>query len=169
MRKGKRIRAAAICLTAHFAVYTVFVYFLVSACLVPSFMDRLNAFEDITRKCYAEQVQTSDIQENQSRLLSDTAKWLETVDRKKIAARTADGYTLVRRNFPLSRRVTNGCFFCTGIPDGRKKCISLHTGILNRDFMCLCRICAVRGRARGISLVWAGRIIMTVSSGLTIS
>ena len=78
MRKGKRIRAAAICLTALFAVYTVFVYFLVSACLVPSFMDRLNAFEDITRKCYAEQVQTSDIQENQSRFLSDTAKWLET-------------------------------------------------------------------------------------------
>ena len=100
MRKGKRIRAAAICLTAHFAVYTVFVYFLVSACLVPSFMDRLNAFEDITRKCYAEQVQTSDIQENQSRLLSDTAKWLETVDRKKIAARTADGYTLVAAEFP---------------------------------------------------------------------
>lgn len=100
MRKGKRIRAAAICLTALFAVYTVFVYFLVSACLVPSFMDRLNAFEDITRKCYAEQVQMSDIQENQSRLLSDTAKWLETVDRKKIAARTADGYTLVAAEFP---------------------------------------------------------------------
>ena len=32
--------------------------------------------------------------------LSDTAKWLETVDRKKIAARTADGYTLVAAEFP---------------------------------------------------------------------
>ena len=48
MRRKKRIRAAVICLIALLAVYTVFVYFLVSACLVPSFMDRLNAFEDIT-------------------------------------------------------------------------------------------------------------------------
>ena len=99
MQKKKRIRAAAVCFAALFAVYTVFVYFLVSACLVPSFMDRLNAFEDITRKCYAEQVQTSDIKENQSKLLADTAEWLETADRKKISARTRDGYTLIAAEF----------------------------------------------------------------------
>lgn len=99
MRRKKRIRAVAVCLAALFAVYTVFVYFLVSACLVPSFMDRLNAFEDITRKCYAEQVQSSDIRENQSKLLADTAKWLETAKRKKISVQTADGYTLIAAEF----------------------------------------------------------------------
>lgn len=101
MQRKKRIRAVAVCLTALFAVYTVFVYFLVSACLVPSFMDRLNAFEDITRKCYSEQVQTEEIKENRTQLLIETQEWLETVERGKIQARTQDGYRLVAEEFPV--------------------------------------------------------------------
>lgn len=100
MRRKKRIRAAAVCLAALFAVYTVFVYFLVSACLVPSFMDRLNAFEDITEKCYSEQVQTEEIRENRSQLLAETQEWMETVQRRKIQARTSDGYLLAAEEFP---------------------------------------------------------------------
>lgn len=100
MRRKKRIRAVAVCLTALFLVYTVFVYFLVSACLVPSFMDRLTAFEDITEKCYSEQVQTEEIKENRSQLLIETKEWLETADRRKIQAKTGDGYLLVAEEFP---------------------------------------------------------------------
>lgn len=96
----KRIRIAAGVLAALFVLYTVFVYFLVSACLVPSFMDRLDAFEDITKKCYSEQVQTAQIQGNRSRLLSETAAWIETVKREKIYADTIDGYRLVAEEFP---------------------------------------------------------------------
>lgn len=104
MRRKKRIRAVAVCLIALFAVYTVFVYFLVSACLVPSFMDRLNAFEDITEKCYSEQVQTEEIRENRSQLLMETQEWLETVQRRKIQAKTSDGYLLVAEEFPVGER-----------------------------------------------------------------
>lgn len=100
MRGKKKIRAVAVCLTALFSVYTVFVYFLVSACLVPSFMDRLNAFEEITEKCYSEQVQTEEIKENRSQLLLETKEWLETAERRKIQARTGDGYLLVAEEFP---------------------------------------------------------------------
>lgn len=96
----KRIRIAAGVLAALFVLYTVFVHFLVSACLVPSFMDRLDAFEDITKKCYSEQVQTAQIQGNRSRLLSETAAWIETVKREKIYADTIDGYRLVAEEFP---------------------------------------------------------------------
>lgn len=96
----KRIRIAATVLTALFVLYTVFVYFLVSACLVPSFMDKLDAFEDITKKCYSEQVQTVQIQENRSRLLSETAAWIETAKREKIYVETADGYRLTAAEFP---------------------------------------------------------------------
>lgn len=96
----KRIRIAAGFFAALFVLYTVFVYFLVSACLVPSFMDRLDAFEDITKKCYSEQVQTAQIQGNRSRLLSETAAWIETVKREKIYADTTDGYRLVAEEFP---------------------------------------------------------------------
>ena len=100
MRRKKRIRAAAACLIALFAVYTVFVYFLVSACLVPSFMDRLHAFEDITRKCYSEQVQTQELKENRAQLLTQTQEWLETLGRRKIQTETQDGYLLVAEEFP---------------------------------------------------------------------
>ena len=101
MRRKKRIRAAVICLIALLAVYTVFVYFLVSACLVPSFMDRLNAFEDITRKCYSEQVQTQELKDNRTQLLAQTQEWLETVERRKVQAQTRDGYQLIAEEFPV--------------------------------------------------------------------
>ncbi len=101
MRRKRRIRAAAVWIAALFGVYTVFVYFLVSACLVPSFMDKLNAFEDITRKCYSEQVQTEEIRENRTQLLMETQEWLETVERRKIQVKTDDGYLLVAEEFPV--------------------------------------------------------------------
>lgn len=100
MRGRKKIRIAAAVFAALFAVYTVFVYFLVSACLVPSFMEKLTAFEDITRKCYSEQVQTADLQENRTKLLSETQEWLETAERRKIQVRTTDGYLLTAAEFP---------------------------------------------------------------------
>ncbi len=101
MRKKKRIRAAAAGIGVLFAMYAVFVYFLVSACLVPSFMDKLNAFEDITRKCYSEQVQTEEIKENRTQLLLETQEWLETVECRKIQVETDDGYLLVAEEFPV--------------------------------------------------------------------
>lgn len=101
MHRKKKIRIAVAVCAALFAIYTVFVYFLVSACLVPSFMDRLNAFEDITRKCYSEQVQTEDIQENRTQLLSRTEAWLEKAERGKIQVRTSDGYLLTAAEFPV--------------------------------------------------------------------
>lgn len=104
MRRRKKIRIAAAVVAALFAIYAVFVYFLVSACLVPSFMDKLNAFEEITRKCYSEQVQTADIQENRSQFLSRTEEWLEQAERRKIQVRTADGYLLTAAEFPAQTK-----------------------------------------------------------------
>lgn len=100
MQRKKRLRFAIVILAALFAVYVIFVYFLVSACLVPSFMDKLNAFEDITRKCYSEQVQTADIKENRKQLLTETQEWIETAEREKIYVETTDGYRLVAAEFP---------------------------------------------------------------------
>lgn len=103
MHGKKKIRIAALVFALLFTGYAVFVYFLVSACLVPSFMDKLNAFEDITRKCYSEQVQTADIKENRTKLLSGTEEWLEETARVKIQARTADGYLLTAVQFPAEK------------------------------------------------------------------
>ena len=61
-------------------LYFFLINFLVSAALVPSFMEKLKAFERITEDSYAAQVQTSDIQVNRQLALNETNAWLETVE-----------------------------------------------------------------------------------------
>ena len=80
-------------------IYTICIYFLVSACLVPSFMEKLDAFEEITEKGYSEQVHTSDISENRKAAITATKEWLETAQGQKLRQRTADGYELVATEF----------------------------------------------------------------------
>lgn len=80
-------------------LYFTLVNFLVSAALVPSFMEKLEAFERITEDSYAAQVQTSDIQVNRQIALNETDAWLETVESRSISVMSEDGYTLVATEF----------------------------------------------------------------------
>lgn len=81
------------------ALYFILVNFLVSAALVPSFMQKLQAFERITEESYAAQVQTSDIQVNRQIALNETNIWLETVESQKLSAVSQDGYRLIAKEF----------------------------------------------------------------------
>lgn len=83
------------------AVYFILVNFLVSAALVPSFMQRLNAFSRITDESYAAQVQTADIRENGQAALAGTKEWLKTAKRQKLSIQSEDGFMLVAEMFPL--------------------------------------------------------------------
>lgn len=80
-------------------LYFILVNFLVSAALVPSFMQKLQAFERITEESYAAQVQTSDIQVNRQIALNETNIWLETVESQKLSAVSQDGYRLIAKEF----------------------------------------------------------------------
>lgn len=82
------------------ALYMILVNCLVSAALVPSFMEKLEAFERITEESYAAQVQTSDIQVNRQLALNATDAWLETAEFWQIRVVSADGYQLVAQEFP---------------------------------------------------------------------
>lgn len=53
-------------------VYIVLCNFLVSACLVPSFMEKLDAFEEVTEQSYGAQVKTNAISENHKAMWADT-------------------------------------------------------------------------------------------------
>ncbi len=81
-------------------LYILLVNFLVSAALVPSFMEKLESFERITEESYAAQVQTSDIKGNRQAALDETNEWLKAAEHKKLSVETADGYTLVAQEFP---------------------------------------------------------------------
>lgn len=80
-------------------LYFILVNFLVSAALVPSFMQKLQAFDRITEESYAAQVQTSDIQVNRQIALNETDIWLEAVESQMISVVSHDGYRLIAKEF----------------------------------------------------------------------
>lgn len=103
-KRKKRIKIillviAGLLLTA----YIVLCNFLVSACLVPSFMEKLDAFEEVTEQSYGAQVKTDTISENHKALWSDTKEWIQKVKEdhsyNKYALYTDDGYKLVGIEF----------------------------------------------------------------------
>ncbi|MCI8484132.1 MAG: alpha/beta hydrolase [Lachnospiraceae bacterium] len=107
-RSGKKILIrAGIALLVVLILYFALVNFLVSAALVPSFMEKLEAFERITEESYAAQVQTSDIKGNRQLAWNETKKWLEKAERRKISRETEDGYQLVAEEFPAEEESHN--------------------------------------------------------------
>lgn len=97
---GKRVMIIAGALIILILVlYFILVNFLVSAALVPSFMEKLQAFERITEESFAAQVQTSDIKVNRQIVLNEMNIWLETVRSQKISVISGDGYRLVANEF----------------------------------------------------------------------
>ena len=60
--KYKKILAAILLIL--FVLYWAAVNFLVSAVLVPSFMEKLDAFQRISEQSYAEQVQETEMKQN---------------------------------------------------------------------------------------------------------
>lgn len=97
--KKRIIIIAASVFTVLFILYWILVYFLVSAALVPSFMEKLDAFEDITVKSYDEMVWTDDITTNHKSGWDDTKEWLNEVKRQKLEMTSDDGYRFVAMRF----------------------------------------------------------------------
>ena len=89
-----------------FVIYWAAVNFLVSAVLVPSFMERLDAFERIARQSYAEQVQESDLVKNSSALYSIGKVWGNRESVEEVEILSEDGYRLrgVMEESPDSHR-----------------------------------------------------------------
>ena len=102
--KRKKIWIFVGMITALFAIlYIILVNVLVSAALVPSFMEKLTAFERITEESYAKQVQSADITENRQASLSEAGEWLNEVfdnqECRKLFLKTEDGFTLAAEEF----------------------------------------------------------------------
>lgn len=101
--KKRTAIAAGIAISLLLSFYVLLVNFLVSAALVPSFMEKLEAFERITKDSYAAQVQTSDIKGNRQEALNETKEWLKDARHQKISVKTEDGYTLIAETFPAEK------------------------------------------------------------------
>ena len=100
MRKKKRIKKILIILAVLFIIlYVAVCNILVSAALVPSFMERLEAFQSLTEQGLEAQVHTDDIQQNRTESLSETEEWVQSADSEELSVTSEDGYRLVARAF----------------------------------------------------------------------
>lgn len=77
-----------------FVIYWAAVNFLVSAVLVPSFMERLDAFERIAEQSYAEQVQESELMLNSGAMYAFGKVWGDRGDIEEVEVLSEDGYRL---------------------------------------------------------------------------
>ena len=101
-KKKHRLRwVLSAILAVLFVLYWVAVNLMVSAALVPSFMEKLDAFQEVTEVSYAQQVHTTLLQENRKAALAETREWLETMEPVKRTMTSRDGYTLVAAEFPV--------------------------------------------------------------------
>lgn len=95
IKRKKILITIAIILGILFVVYCALIYFLVSATLVPSFMEKLDAFEEISDKSYSEMVWTDDISVNRKEAIEATREWLKDVKYELPTIESSDGYKFV--------------------------------------------------------------------------
>lgn len=166
--KKKAVKRTAAVLVTMVVIYGIFIYYLVSACLVPSFMEKLDAFEEITVKGYAEQVHTSDIRENRKAAVKATNEWLSEARGQKLTRQTADGYELVATEFFSTGESHKWVLLLHGYTGWKEEMYPFAYWYYLRGFTSLYRTCVHRARARVILLVWAGRTASIADFGLTI-
>ena len=98
MKKSRRRKRTKhlfiILLICLLAAYTAAVNFMVSAALVPSFMQKLDAFQTISDESFSELVQTDSLTENANAQSAVTDEWLDSVTHENQTVATSDGYTL---------------------------------------------------------------------------
>ena len=94
-RLSRRTKCIITTVSVVFILYVILVNVLVSAALVPSFMRRLDKFQQITDKSISEQVHTQDIEANSDSQLSETDAWLADCEAIKYSMKNEDGYNLI--------------------------------------------------------------------------
>ncbi len=76
------------------AAYIILINILISAALIPSFMDRLEAADRITERSYNEQVQSDELDQKVEETIDETVEWYKTVPLDFLEETSADGYHL---------------------------------------------------------------------------
>ena len=90
--KYKKILAAILLIL--FVLYWAAVNFLVSAVLVPSFMEKLDAFQRISEQSYAEQVQETEMKQNLTAMTVVGKVWGRQHGIEQVEIMSEDGYRL---------------------------------------------------------------------------
>lgn len=93
-RNKHTLRNFIIVIVIFMVIYWTGINILVSAVLVPSFMERLNAFDRIVEQSYAEQVQETTLQSNAVSMNVVGQTWAKSADHEEAEILSEDGYRL---------------------------------------------------------------------------
>lgn len=72
---------------------------MINLALIPSWMEKTQAFETITEESLDALIQTDDIQQNHAASIEETNQWLQTVETRSLVRESKDGYRLVAQVF----------------------------------------------------------------------
>lgn len=133
---------------------------VVSAALVPSFMEKLEAFETITEDSMDALVHTEDITGNQQAAYDRTGQWLETADRQTLTAQTADGYRLVAEEFHPEAQSSRWVLLLHGYTGWKEAMYPIAMEYVQRGFHALVPDMRCQGESEGdfIGMGWTDRL-----------
>lgn len=133
---------------------------LVSAALVPSFMEQLSAFQEITDESYEALVHTDDIRQNQTQSLDETKAWLQTVRTEKLWADTEDGYRLAARIFYSEQETHNWAVLLHGYTGWKEAMNPIAYEYAKRGYHVLTPDMRCQGESEGdfIGMGWTDRL-----------
>ena len=159
-RRPRLKRVLAVVLAVLFVGYWVLVNLLVSAALVPSFMEKLDAFEEVTEVSYSQQVRTSDIQENRKAALRETKAWVEEHPPERLEAESADGYTLVAARFPAETASRRWVILLHGYTGWKEEMYPFALWYWKQGFNVLVPDLRCQGESQGdfIGMGWTDRL-----------
>lgn len=102
-KKGHLLRNCIIVILVLPVIYWALINVLVSAVLVPSFMEKLDSFDRIVEQSYAEQVQESTLQQNATAMYVIGDSWARRGMKEEVEILSEDGYRLKGVVFPAAR------------------------------------------------------------------
>ena len=158
--KKKLCRILFLLLLILFILYWTICYFAVSLALVPSFMEKTDAFEEVTEVSMEALVQTSDIQNNHAAALQETKEWLQTASYKKLTATTEDNYRLIATSFSPEAESHKWVLLLHGYTGWKEELYPIACQYVKRGYHALVPDMRCNGESEGdfIGMGWTDRL-----------
>lgn len=158
--KKKTRNILLILLLILFILYWTICYFAVSLALVPSFMEKTDAFEEVTDTAVAALVQTDDIQNNHAAALQETKDWIQNADYEKLSAVTEDGYRLEAITFSPEEESHKWVLLLHGYTGWKEELYPLACQYIQQGYHALVPDMRCSGESEGdfIGMGWTDRL-----------
>lgn len=158
--KKKTRNILLILLLVLFILYWTICYFAVSLALVPSFMEKTDAFEEVTDTAVAALVQTDDIQNNHAAALQETKDWIQNAHYEKLSAVTEDGYHLKAITFSPVEESHKWVLLLHGYTGWKEELYPLACQYVQRGYHALVPDMRCSGESEGdfIGMGWTDRL-----------